>query len=292
VLELLKRYRELIVVAVLLVLPLGVFFANARSPEQRTALDRAVVSATRPLEKAVGWAVTGTLRAWDGYVALRHAREEAHQLNDRVERLELERLQWAQVRAENQRLERLLDFAGGSSDRTFVGARVIGVRLDPTGLQLVTLDRGSGAGLRRMMPVVTAQGVVGRVHGVTAGTADVLLVVDRNSAVAARVERSRARATVRGTGGPDLCRLDYALRADDLIEGDLLVTSSTDGVFPRGLPVGKVTRLRRQPYGLYQNADVIPAVDVTKLEEVLVITSSEVPPAAGAPAAQVGPGAR
>lgn len=291
-LELLKRYREFIVVAVLLMLPLGVFFANARAPEQRTALDRAVVAATRPVEKAVGWAVTGTLRAWDGYVALRHARQQAHQLSDRLERLELEKLQWAEVRAENQRLERLLDFAGGSLDRTFVGARVIGVRLDPTGLQLVTLDRGTGAGLRRMMPVVTGQGVVGRIHGVTAGTADVLLVVDRNSAVAARVERSRARATVRGTGGPDLCRLDYALRADDVIEGDLLVTSGTDGVFPRGLPVGKVTRLRRQPYGLYQNADVIPAVDVTKLEEVLVITSSEVPPAAGAPAAQVGPGAR
>ena len=290
-LELLKRYRELIVVAVLLVLPLGVFFANARAPEQRTAVDRAVLAATRPLEQAVGWAVTGTLRAWDGYVALRHARQESQQLRDRLERLELERQQWAQVRSENERLERLLDFAGQAPDRTFVGARVIGVRLEPTGLQLVTLDRGTGAGLRRMMPVVTAQGVVGRVHGVTAGTADVLLLVDRNSAVAARVERSRARATVRGTGGPDLCRLDYALRADDLIEGDALVTSGTDGVFPRGLPLGKVTHLRRQPYGLYQTAEVTPAVDPAKLEEVLVVTSSEVPPQQ-APAAQASQGTR
>jgi len=289
--ELLKRYRELIVVAALLVLPLGVFFAHARSPEDRTVVDRAVLAATRPVEKAVGWAVSGTLRAWDGYVALRHAREEARQLRDRVERLELERQRWEQVRAENQRLERLLAFAGGSPDRVFVGARVIGVQLDPKGLQLVTLDRGASAGVRRMMPVVTAQGVVGRVHGVTGGTADVLLLVDRNSAVAARVERSRARATVRGLGGSDLCRLDYALRADDLIEGDLLVTSATDGVFPRGLPVGRVTRLRRQPYGLYQNADVVPAVDVTRLEEVLVITSGELPPP-GAPAAQATTGAR
>jgi rod shape-determining protein MreC len=291
VLGLLKRYRELIVVAALLVLPLGVFFAHARSPEERTALDRAVLAVTRPLEKVVGWAVSGTLRAWDGYVALRHAREEARQLRGRVERLELERQRWEQVRADNQRLERLLDFAGGSPDRAFLGARVIGVALDPKGLQLVTLDRGAGAGVRRMMPVVTAQGVVGRVHGVTAGTADVLLVVDRNSAIAARVERSRARATVRGLGGSDLCRLDYALRADDLIEGDLLVTSGTDGVFPRGLPVGKVTRLRRQPYGLYQNADVTPAVNVTKLEEVLVITSTELPPQR-APAAQAAQGTR
>jgi rod shape-determining protein MreC len=285
VLEQLKRYRELIVVAVLLVLPLGVFLANARAPEERTAFDRVVLAATRPLEKAVGWAVGGTLRAWDSYVALRHAREEARQLRVRVDRLEMERQQWQQAQAENQRLERLLDFAAASPGRVFVGARVEGVRLDPKGLQLVTLDRGAAAGLRRMMPVVTAEGVVGRIHGVTAGTADVLLLVDRNSAIAARVERSQARATVRGVGGVNLCRLDYALRADDLIEGDLLVTSGTDGVFPRGLPVGRVTRLRRQPYGLYQNADVVPAVDLSKLEEVLVITSGDVP-TQGAPAAQ------
>lgn len=290
-LELLKRYRELIVVAALLVLPLGVFFAHARSPEERTAVDRAVLAATRPVEKAMGWAVTGTLRAWDGYVALRHAREEARLLRQQVERLELDRQRWEQVQAENQRLERLLDFAGGTTERTLVGAHVVGVRLDPKGLQLVTIDRGAAAGVRRMMPVVTAQGVVGRIHAVTAGTADVILVVDRNSAVAARVDRSRARATVRGLGGTDLCRLDYALRADDLIEGDLLVTSGTDGVFPRGLPLGRVTRLRRQPYGLYQNADVVPAVDVTRLEEVLVITSSEASPQR-APAAQAAQGKR
>ena len=281
----LKRYRELIAVAVLLVLPLGTFLANARAPEERTALDRVVLAATRPLEKVIGWAVAGTLRAWDSYVALRHAREEVHRLRSRVDQLELERQQWQQAGAENQRLERLLGFAAGSPARAFVGARVVAVHLDAGGLQLVTLDQGAAAGLRRMMPVVTADGVVGRINAVTAGTADVLLLVDRNSAIASRVERSRARATVRGMGGMSLCRLDYALRADDLIEGDLLVTSGTDGVFPSGLPVGKVTKLRRQPYGLYQNADVVPAVDVTKLEEVLVITSGDLP-MQGAPAAQ------
>jgi rod shape-determining protein MreC len=291
VLELLKRYRELIVVAVLLVLPLGVFFAHVRTPGERTAVDRAVLAATRPVEELVGWAVAGTLRAWDRYVALRQAREEAWQLRQRVERLELERLRWEQIQAENQRLVRLLEFADASPARAFLGARVVGVQLDPKGLQLVTIDRGASDGVRRMMPVVTAQGVVGRVHGVTAGTADVLLLVDRNSAVAARVERSRARATVRGLGGPDLCRLDYALRADDLIEGDALVTSGTDGVFPRGLPLGKVTHLRRQPYGLYQTAEVAPAVDPAKLEEVLVVTSSEVSPQQ-APAAQASQGTR
>jgi rod shape-determining protein MreC len=158
------------------------------------------------------------------------------------------------------------------------------------GRQLLTLDRGADAGLAPMMPVVVADGVVGRVHSVTAGTADVLVVTDLNSSIAVRVERTRARANVRGTGKLDLCRLDYALRAEDIIEGDPLVTSGTDGVFPRGLAVGKVTRLatERKQHGLFQDAKVVPAVDVTRVEEVLVLTSwertADAAPAAYAPA--------
>jgi rod shape-determining protein MreC len=168
------------------------------------------------------------------------------------------------------------------------------VRLDPKGLQLVTLDRGTDDGIARMMPVVVGHGVVGRVHAVTGATADVLLLTDRNSSIAVRVERSRARANVRGLGSPGGCRLEYALRSDDMVEGDALVTSGTDGVFPRGLPVGKVSALRRAGQGLYQSADVAPAVDVTKLEEVLVLTAGgdgpeeELPRAVAAPAAKAG----
>jgi rod shape-determining protein MreC len=285
VIALLKRYRELLLVAVLLVLPLGVFFAHAKRPADQIGLDRVVLAATGPIEKAVGWVVTGALRAWSDYVALRGAHARAVALSHEVDRLQMERQELLQAREENERLVGLLDLARASPDRAFLGARVIGVRMDPKGLQLVTLDRGSDDGVRKAMPVLTAQGVVGRIHTVLGGTSDVLLVVDRNSSIAVRVERSRARANVRGLGEPGSCRLDYALRSDDLNEGDALVTSGTDGVFPRGLPVGKVAKLRRATYGLYQNAEVLPAVDVTKLEEVLVLTSSD-REAQGAPAAQ------
>jgi rod shape-determining protein MreC len=134
---------------------------------------------------------------------------------------------------------------------------------------------------------VTADGVVGRVQAVGDRTADVLVLSDRNSSIAVRVERTRARGNVRGLGKPDACKLDYALRTEDIIEGDVLATAGTDGVFPRGLPVGRITQLRRSANGLFQDARVIPAVDVTRVEEVLVVTSSELPaealPAALAP---------
>jgi rod shape-determining protein MreC len=287
VLALLKRYRELILVAVLLIVPLGVFFAHAKRPAERSRFDRAVVWLATPVERVVAWTVTGTLGAWSGYVALRGAHGRAAELSVRVRALELERQQLVADRAEAERLRRLLGFAEVSSERRYVGARVIGIRLGTIGRQLLTVDRGSDDGIAPMMPVVVAEGVVGRVHAVAGHTADVLVLTDRNSSIAVRVDRTRARANVRGLGKPELCRLDYALRTEDIIEGDPLVTSGTDGVFPRGLPVGKVTQLERRQHGLFQDARVAPAVDVTRLEEVLVLTAwerpSEVLPAAYAP---------
>jgi len=273
VLALLKRYRELILVAVLLLFPLAVFFAHAKKPADLSRFDRAVLAVTAPVEKVVAFAVTGTLSAWDGYLALRGSHERAIRLQLENRDLRLERQELQAERTENDRLRKLLGLAEAEPRRAYVGARVIGVRLAPAGLQLVTIDRGSEDGLARAMPVVVAEGVVGRVHATAGRSADVLLAVDRNSSVAVRVQRTRARANVRGQGRPDLARLDYALRSEDVIEGDLLVTSGTDGVFPAGLPVGRVTRLQRAPHGLFQEGWVVPVVDPTRLEEVLVITS-------------------
>ncbi len=284
---LIKRYRELLLVAVLLLVPLGVFFAHAKRASERSRFDRAVVWLATPVEKVVAWGVTGFVRGWNGYVALRGSHERANALTGRVVALELERQQLLSARGEAERLQRLLSFAELSGERRYLGARVIGIRLGTVGRQLLTVDRGSDDGVAPMMPVVVAEGVVGRVHAVAGRTADVLVLTDLNSSIAVRVERTRARANVRGMGKPDLARLDYALRTEDVIEGDPLVTSGTDGVYPRGLPVGKVTQLDRRQHGLFQDARVVPAVDVTRLEEVLVLTSwerpAEIQPAAYAP---------
>ncbi|HET7754696.1 MAG TPA: rod shape-determining protein MreC [Anaeromyxobacteraceae bacterium] len=271
--SLLKRFRDLALVAALLLVPLGVYFAHARRPSERSRLDRFFIVLTAPVERGVAFVIGGALDGWRGYVGLRGAHERAQQLSRRVNELELEQRDKVRLEAENERLRVLLGFAESEPGFEVVGARVIGVRLDAKGLQLVRIDRGADDGVEKLMPVVVARGVVGRVHAVTSSTADVLLLTDLNSSIAVRVARSRARANVRGTGDPDVCRLDYALRSDDLQDADELVTSGTDGIFPRGLAVGRVENLKKAGQGLYQKADVIPAVDVTKLEEVLVLRS-------------------
>jgi rod shape-determining protein MreC len=285
-LALLRRYREVIVVVVLAVVPLGVFFAHARHPSDRTALDRFVLTVTSPVEKVVDWTLSGMLSGWERYVWLRGVERRNEALSRTVNELRAETAEMAELKAENERLERLLGFVRSRPEHKAVGARIIGTRMDPKGLQIVTIDRGADDGVRKMMPVVTAGGVLGRVHTTAGRSADVLLLSDRNSSIAVRAERSRARANVRGQGAPGPCRLEYALRSDDLIEGDELVTSGTDGVFPRGLPVGQVTRVKRGGHGLYQAAEVVPAVDVNRVEEVAVLVSVEPPnalPAARAP---------
>ena len=221
----------------------------------------------------------------DGYLALRGAHDRARELDRRVTELRMENERLRQQQLENDRLLRLLSLAEATPQRRWIAARVIGVGMGPAGFQTLTLDRGSDDGVVRMMPVVVADGVVGRIGAVTGRTADVLLVIDRNSSIAVRVERTRARANVRGNGKPGSARLDYALRSEDMIEGDRLVTSGTDGVFPRGLLVGTVTGIQRRPHGLFQSADVIPAVDPTRAEEVLVITAVDGADEAPAPAA-------
>jgi rod shape-determining protein MreC len=287
VFALLKRYRELILVAVLLLVPLGVFFAHAKQPPERSVLDRAIVWLATPIEKAIGWTVRTTLNGWNGYVALRGSHREAAELRRRVQELEIERQQLLADRAEAERLRRLLAFVEETTERRYLGARVVGVRLGTAGLQVFSIDRGSDDGVSKLMPVMTSDGVVGRVLAVSGHGSDVLVLTDRNSSIAVRVERTRARANVRGLGKPDAAKLEYALRAEDIIEGDALVTSGTDGVFPRGIKVGKVTQLERSAHGLFQEARVVPAVDVTRVEEVLVVTSWERPgevlPAAYAP---------
>jgi len=273
VLSLLRRYREPILVAVLLIFPLAVFFANAKKPGQLSRVDRAVLAVVAPLEKLVGAAVVGSLEAWHGYVALRGSHQRAAALLKERQALQLQVQELLHEAGENDRLRRLLALAEAAPSRSYTGARVIGVRAEPSGLQLVTLDKGSDDGLSRGMPVITADGVLGRVHSTAGGSAEVLLAIDRNSSSAVRVDRTRARANVRGLGQPGLARLDHAVRSEDVIEGDLLVTSGTDAVFPAGLPVGRVTRLQRAAHGLFLEGSVIPSVDSTRAEEVLVITS-------------------
>lgn len=271
--SLIKRYRELLLVGALLLYPFATFLARGQSSREPNMIDRAVLAVASPLQRAFGWTLNLGTGAWARYVDLRGVEEVNQHL--RAQNLELtarlNELQEAEL--ENARLRSLVGFAQAREGEE-IAARIIGVNPVST-LLSVRLDRGSDHGVQRGASVVTAEGVVGRVVRVTGAYADVVLVTDPNARTAVRVQRSRARAVAAGMGGDRPLQLENLLRTEDVEVGDTLITSGTDGVFPPGLVVGRAVELQRRATGMFQSAEVVPAVDMTRLEEVLVLPAVE-----------------
>jgi rod shape-determining protein MreC len=270
VLSLFKRYRRFIFVSVLLLYPLVAFLASGRRGREPNFIDRAVIAMTAPLQSGLNWVIDGVVGTVNHYVDLRGVREE----NDAL-RLENMQLRAAvqllgEARAENERLKQLLAYAEKVPGPK-IPARVVGV--NPVAKLLsVRISSGERQGVVQGMSVVTPDGIVGQVIRTTGGYADVALVTDPQSRVGVRVQRSRARGTAAGTGSGPL-KLENMLRTEDVENGDLIITSGTDGVYPPGLVVGRVANLEKKEHGMFQAADILPAVDTTKLEEVLVVAS-------------------
>jgi rod shape-determining protein MreC len=270
VLSLFKRYRRFIFVSVLLLYPLVAFLVSGRRGREPNFIDRSVIAVTSLLQSGLNAVIDGVVGTVHHYVDLRGVREE----NDAL-RLENMQLRAAvqllgETRAENERLKQLLAYAEAVPGPK-IPARVVGV--NPVARLLsVRISSGERQGVVRGMSVVTPDGIVGQVIRTTGGYADVALVTDPQSRVGVRVERSRARGTAAGTGSGPL-RLENMLRTEDVENGDKIITSGTDGVYPPGLLVGRVANLEKKEHGMFQAADILPAVDTTKLEEVLVVAS-------------------
>lgn len=267
---LIKRYRELIVVSALLLYPFASFMAKGRGvTREPNVIDRVVLAVTSPLQRGMGWAIDGVVSGWTGYVYLTGVKAENDLLKLENAELRARVQKLAEAELQNERLRELLAYTESNIGGE-VTARVIGVNPDPR-LLSVRINRGTDDGVVHGAAVITADGVVGQVIRATGGYADVLLLKDPSSRIAVRVQRTRARATAAGVRGDLPLSLENLLRTEDLQEGDVIVTAGTDGVFPPGVMVGKATNVEKTNQGMFQTAEVVPAVDITRLEEVLVL---------------------
>ena len=283
-----KRFREPIFVIALLAVPFILFFVKAKKGRDLNALDRAVIFVIAPMEKAITLAAFGVVDAWQGYVALRGVREENVRMRrDNLRANQLEQ-QVAELKQENERLRRLLDFADKQAPTRLLVGRVVAVGASPHSHTL-RIARGSDDGVVKGAPVIAPEGIVGIVSQVTGSYSDVQLVVSPLSAVPAVAQRTRSRSTVKGTGDITRCKLTYALRTDDLQDGDVLVTAGGPGFFPHGLRIGRVVNVQKKSHGLFLEAEVVPAVDFSRLDEVSVVLDSAAAVASGPGAAESRP---
>ncbi len=196
----------------------------------------------------------------------RNAELEAEIAHLRTQIIELQ-----QQLGEYRILSALLDFARAYPEYQYVGASVIGRDPSPF-VKYIHINRGSDDGLRRGMPVVTQQGLVGRVSQVTAAAALVQLITDPSVVVNVRLEPSRAEALLSGSITGDI-GLDMIPQDADVEPGALVLTSGLGGNYPPNVLIGQVTGVRSQDYDLFQSASMQPVVDFTHLEIVLVITN-------------------
>lgn len=204
---------------------------------------------------------------WSGYVGLRHVHAENEALAGQVAALEVQ-LQEQRALADRTRgLEQLLELRDQSNLNT-VAAAIIAEAATPE-FRTVTIDKGSLVGIKPDMSVIAPGGVVGRVVVSTPRAAKVQLLIDRNAAAGALVERSRAQGAAVGIGEPML-RMDFVAETADVAAGDVVMTSGIDGIFPKGFVIGRVETVEKNGTA-YNKILIRPAVDFTTLEQVLVV---------------------
>jgi rod shape-determining protein MreC len=265
--EFLRRNRLLAAAALLLVMAAGLLVRSGESPVRNDRLGRALLELLAPLQRVAMQASRVVADMATEVAGLWYARREVDTLRTRVQELERAAALLAETELENGRLRALLDFRQSLTGRLLT-ARVIGHDATPLS-RTITIDEGSAAGLAKGAAVLAPAGLVGQVFLVSPHAARVMLVTDHNSGVDAVVQRTRARGIVEGTAD-GRCGLKFVKRTEDLQVGDLVVSSGLDGIFPRGLPIGRIASLDKQGQGLFQYARIDPAVDIDALEEVLV----------------------
>ncbi len=263
-----------VVLAQLLGLAVQVRRPAAGSNGQQTRLARYwVVSLISPFERAFLFVGHGFSHTWEGYLDLRHVRAQNQQLQAELNRMRLEQSSLAEDARQDIRLQKLLGFQQNYISKTVAG-HVIGT--SGTDLsRVVYVDKGFDNGIRVDMPVITPDGVVGKVRAVFPHTAQVLEINDQTSGLGVILTRTRLRGILRGTtdGRTEITDI---LPDERIQPGEQVITSGGDQVYPSGLPVGVVERIVPDPE---QNSDVAlivkPAVNLSRLDEVLVITQMQ-----------------
>ena len=270
--DFLLRHREGLLLVVLVLSSILIISRQVQDPTGMTYFRRSVITVAAPFQNAFSSAIGGVRGVWNNYLFLFGTRAENTRLREEVNQLTSE---VQKLREEIYRAGRLEEFSAYRFETGLSGmaARVIGESPDPW-TRTIVINRGSEEGLRRSLPVVTPDGLVGSVIETSDHSSIVRLIVDRSSRVPVLVSRSRARAILEGESS-GTCQLKYLDRTEDVRQGDIVITSGLAGIYPRGIEVGTVSEVLSESYGLYQYAKVLPKAPINRLEDVLIIRTDQ-----------------
>ena len=272
----LGRYKNLIVLVAVLfaqVLGLAVQVKRTTDTESSRLIRVWAVSTITPFEKVLVWVQTSTGNLWHNYFYLRGVRAENRELKQQIEQLRLEHVRLNEDAMQARRLQALLGFREQFIAQTTV-AQVIGSGGSEQS-RIVFIDKGERHGIKPDMAVITDQGVVGKVLKVFRSSSQVLRIDDQSSGVGGILEKSRLQGIVRGTPAGEVV-LEKIMNDEAVQAGEIVWTSGGDRIFPKGLPVGTVTRVANGTGSdLFLSIRLRPAANLSKLEEVLIVTKLE-----------------
>jgi rod shape-determining protein MreC len=227
-----------------------------------------VVSMTAPGLEGLSYVGRSAKQLWLGYFYLIGVRRQNAELQRQLEEYKQREVHFQEAEQALTRLETLLDLKRQVA-LPVIGARVIAY--DPTlWSRSAIINQGKAQGVKEGLPVLAPQGIVGRIVGIYPEYSKVMLIVDRKSSADAMVQRTRVRGMLRGKGG-NRCSLEFVPKSADVQVGDLVLASGLVGLYPKGLVFGKVTAANKKNPGVFQEIEVSPNVDLSTLEEVLVV---------------------
>ena len=229
-----------------------------------------VTIAVTPIQSLLVRVHRGALNLWANYVDWKSVRRDNAALREENEQLRVQSMQAGETREENARLRRLLVLRDRLPLATVAG-EVIG-REAGGWVRSLTVNRGRGDGIAQQTPVIVPDGLVGRVVQVHRGAAVIQLLNDPASTVGAVVQRTRTAGLVEGDAGGTVRFKFMARDGASVAPGDLVVTSGLGTLFPKGLPVGRVVKIEDKGSALFHFAVLAPAVDFSRVEEVLLVT--------------------
>lgn len=262
--------RRLKIILNIIVLLIAFVSVASRSPrlERASLVEKTMIDVIAPIQRGVTSLRMSVGNFFNYYVLNINASQENVNLRREILDQKGELFKFQEIIEENKRLKKLLEFGSEISYRKIL-AQVASWDAS-SDFKVIRINKGLAHGVKLQSPVVTSKGLVGYVYRLTENFSDVLTIIDSNNRVDALIKRVRSHGIIEGDNDNKML-IKYISRSEPIVLGDTAITSGLGNVYPKGIMVGKITRIEREIYGITQDIQITPAVDFDRLEEVIIL---------------------
>ncbi|MCY4645056.1 MAG: rod shape-determining protein MreC [Bacteriovoracales bacterium] len=270
----LERENRLKVIVFVLVSSISLFDAMKKGPPKQTSslFERTMIDLLGPLQNSIFEIKYGLSNFVHHYLNLVEVKKDNGMLAREISRLKNQIFQFEELRKENRRLKELFGLGKGLEHEKIL-AQVIGWDTGRN-VKLIRVNRGKDSGIENDLPVVAVDGLVGRVHRVSDSFSDIMTVLDQRNRVDGIITKTRSHGIIEGHY-EGKCIMKYVTRSKQVVLDDEIITSGLGRIYPKGLQIGKISKIERESYGITQFIELTPSVDFGKLEEVIILKPKE-----------------